>query len=104
MDKFGFIGKFKTVPGSKDALVGILLEAAEGAEAIEGCEQYIIHVSDEEPDAVWVTEIWRDKDSHAASLQLPETAALIGKAKPLIAGVESTRLRSLGGKGFPADG
>ncbi|MEF3303297.1 putative quinol monooxygenase [Paenibacillus sp. GYB003] len=100
MSRFGMIVKFTTKPGRRDALVDILLNGAASEQATTECEQYIVHVSDNEPDAVWVTEIWSSPEAHEASLAREETKASIERAMPLIAGVEATKLKPLGGKGL----
>jgi quinol monooxygenase YgiN len=69
-------------------------------ESIEGCELYVVNIPDNEPDSVWVTEIWSDPSAHQASLSLEESKMLIQRARPLIAGVEQMKLRPVGGKGF----
>jgi quinol monooxygenase YgiN len=38
------------------------------------------------PDAIWITEVWDSRESHAASLRLPAVRAAIAKARPIIAG------------------
>nr|WP_245954595.1 antibiotic biosynthesis monooxygenase [Paenibacillus flagellatus] len=93
-------GKLKAHPGQGEALAAILLEAAEQAETTEGCELYIVNVAEDDPDTIWVTELWRDAAAHEASLRDEETLAMIMRAKPLIAGVEPVKLRPLGGKGY----
>jgi quinol monooxygenase YgiN len=98
MDKFAMYGKFTTVEGERDNLVQILLEAAELLKSYEGCELYIINVSDEHADAIWVTELWKDAEAHAESLKLEGILPLLQRGKPLIAGVEPIKLRSVGGK------
>lgn len=101
MEKFGLIGKFVAVSGKRDELAAILLEAAAAADGFDGCELYAVHVADDDPDGVWVTEVWRDAAAHQASLSLESTKALIARGRPLIASVgESRRLRTLGGKGL----
>ncbi|TDF98003.1 putative quinol monooxygenase [Paenibacillus piri] len=100
MSKFAMYAKFKAQPGQRDALARILLEAAEQCESEQGCELYIVNASDEDPDIIWVTELWSDAEAHAESLRNEDTVALIGRARPLIAGVEPIKLRPLGGKGF----
>jgi quinol monooxygenase YgiN len=98
--KFAMYGKLTAHPGQRDTVVQILLEAAELLESAEGCELYIVNVSDEDPDAVWVTELWRDAEAHAASLKNGNVLALIQRARPLIAGMEPVKLRPVGGKGI----
>lgn len=68
-------------------------------ENIPSCDLYAVHISDDEPNAVWVTEIWKDAESHQASLQSQATKDLIQVGKPLIAGMEHVKLKTVGGKG-----
>lgn len=105
MSKFGMYAKFTAKPGQRDALAEILLEAAAAAEAVEECELYIINFTGDDPDILWVTEIWSHKDAHAASLTQEATRTAIQRAMPLISGVESIPLNPMGGKGlsFPPD-
>ncbi|WP_309122610.1 antibiotic biosynthesis monooxygenase [Paenibacillus sp.] len=99
MEKFGLIGRLIAVPGKRDELAALLLDAAAAAESFDGCELYAVHVADDDPDGVWVTEVWRDAAAHQASLQLESTKAMIARGRPLIAGFgESRKLRTLGGK------
>lgn len=101
MSRFGIYGKFTAQTGKRDTLAQALLEAAAGLNNVEGCELYIVNVSESEPDVVWVTEVWRDEAAHQASLTPPETKAMIQRTMPLIAGIEQTRIVPVGGKGLP---
>ena len=102
MNRFGLHGKLTAQPGQRDALVQILLEAAELLNAVPGCEIYFVSTSLAEPDAIWVTEVWRSEADHAQSLSLPAVRELIGRAKPIIAGMsDSARTVPVGGKGLP---
>lgn len=69
MSKFAMYGKLIAQPGQRDALVQTMLEAADQFDSMEGCELYIINVSENDPDVVWITELSRDAEAHAASLQ-----------------------------------
>ncbi|MNI11511.1 Antibiotic biosynthesis monooxygenase [compost metagenome] len=100
MSKFGLYTKFTTHEGQRDSLVEMLLEAASGMESVEGCDLYVVNIPDNEPNSVWVTEIWNDPSAHQASLTLDEARVLIERAKPLIAGIEQIKLSPLGGKGI----
>ena len=82
---FGMIGKMKAQPGQRDALLATLLESTEG---MPGCLSYVIARDPADGDAIWVTEVWTDAESHKASLSLPAVQAAIAKARPLIAGFE----------------
>lgn len=100
MSKYAMYAKFKAHPGKGGELAQILLEAAEQSKSFDGCELYLINEAAEDPDTIWVTELWRDEAAHDASLHNEDARALIGRAMPLIAGVEPVKLRPLGGKGF----
>ncbi len=80
---YGLIGQMKAAPGKRDELVAILSEDTQG---MPGCLSYIVATDASDADALWITEVWTDKDSHAASLKLPAVQAAIAKARPIIAG------------------
>lgn len=70
------------VTGQRDALIAILLESTQ---QMPGCKSYVIARDPKDADAVWITEVWTDAESHRASLELPEVQRAIARAKPLIA-------------------
>ena len=80
---YGLIGQMKAAPGKRDELVAILSESTGG---MPGCLSYIVAEDTADADALWITEVWTDKASHATSLQLPTVQAAIAKARPIIAG------------------
>ena len=80
---YGLIGQMIAAPGKRDDLIAILAESTQG---MPGCLSYILAKDAANPDALWITEVWTDKDSHAASLKLPAVQAAIAKARPIIAG------------------
>ena len=96
---YGLIGKMTAVPGQRDALAALLLESTA---AMPGCLSYVVATDAADPDALWVTEVWKSRASHQASLALPVVQAAIARGRPLIAGfshrVETT---PLGGVGLP---
>jgi quinol monooxygenase YgiN len=96
---YGLIGKMRTTPGQRDAIMEILLA---GTGAMPGCLSYIIATDPADADAIWVTEVWTDQASHEASLQLPEVQAAIAKARPIITGFEfQVETQPIGGFGLP---
>ena len=95
---FGLIGKMKAVPGQRDAMLAILLESTDG---MPGCLSYVVAKDPNDADGIWVTEVWDSRESHQASLQLPQVRDAIGRARPLIAGFESgTETEPVGGVGL----
>lgn len=102
MSAYGCYVKFTAQPGKRDALVELLLQAAEGVKTAPGCELYIINTSAAEPESVWVTEMWRSQQEHDASLNIEGARELIQQVLPLLAGrPERIDLVPIGGKGFP---
>jgi quinol monooxygenase YgiN len=79
---YGLIGKMTTVPGKREELVAILLA---GTTTMPGCLSYIVAGDPRDPDALWITEVWRSQADHQASLKLPDVQAAMAKGRPLIA-------------------
>ena len=95
---YGLIGKMMATPGRRDELAAILLE---GLQAMPGLRSYIVANDPADPDALWVTEVWQDKESHANSLLLPSVQDAIARGRPLIAGfAERFETEPLGGHGL----
>lgn len=84
--QYGLIGQMIARPGQRAALAAILTE---GTDAMPGNFAYLVGEDAENPDALWIVELWADKAAHAASLQLPAVQAAIAKGRPLIAGFGS---------------
>ncbi|MFD9627360.1 putative quinol monooxygenase [Peribacillus muralis] len=101
MSKFSLFGKFDIQEGERDSMVGILLEAAESMKSLNECEIYLVNVSENEPNSVYVYEVWSSENAHQASLTLEATQTLIQRAKPIITGMERINtLKAMGGKGI----
>lgn len=101
MPRYGLHGKMLAQPGQRDALAALLLEAAREVADAPGCEMYLIATAADDAGALWITEVWRDKAAHDASLTLPGVQAIIARARPLIAGFgERFESVPLGGKGL----
>jgi quinol monooxygenase YgiN len=95
---YGIIGQIRAVPGARAQLAVILLEATG---AMPGCLSYIVAEDPDDADALWVTEVWVDEASHAASLALPAVRDAIARGRPLIAGFGQRFVtRPLGGHGL----
>lgn len=83
---FGLIGKISTTPGHRDEVIALMRS---GTGSMPGCHAYLIAADADNPDAIWVTEVWETEEHHQASLQIPEVRAVIQQAMPFITGVES---------------
>ncbi|MFF3335175.1 putative quinol monooxygenase [Streptomyces sp. NPDC002888] len=82
---YGCMASMKTRPGFRDEVVSILLSAVDGLREA-GCDIYVVGLSDEDDTTIWVTEVWKTKGHHDASLELPQAKAAINKAMPMLTG------------------
>ena len=94
----GLIGKMTAIPGQRGALIAILLDSVAD---MPGCLSYIVAEDLDDANAIWVTEVWESKASHAASLSLPAVQQAIAQGKPLIADFgDSVITEPVGGHGL----
>jgi quinol monooxygenase YgiN len=99
---YGLFGKMQAQPGQRDALVSHLLRAAEMLRDMDGCYLYVINLATDDPDGIWVNEVWRSQAAHQDSLKHEVIQQLIAVARPLIAAMpERIEVTPLGGKGVP---
>ena len=95
---YGLIVKMKAVSGQRDALISILINGVSGT---PGCLSYVVAQDPADLDAIWITEIWDNQDSHKASLSQPAVRDAISRGKPLIASFEqSFETLPIGGHGI----
>jgi quinol monooxygenase YgiN len=80
---YGLIGKMLVAPGKRAAVIALLLE---GTRSMPGCVSYIVAKDTADQNAIWVTEVWQDQDSHRASLSLPAVQQAIAQARSMITG------------------
>src|SRR3954447_22383656 len=92
----------RAVPGRGADLAGLLLEVAAGLASFEGCGMYIVNRAVDDPDEVWVTELWDTREGMQASLRTPAAQAMIPRVMELVAEWgEAIELEPLGGPGLP---
>jgi quinol monooxygenase YgiN len=58
----------RTKPGRRDDVIKLLLRD-QTALRHTGCQLYLVGRNDEEPDPVYVAEVWTSKLAHGDSLQ-----------------------------------
>lgn len=101
MSKFSLFNKFTVQDGERETLVDILLEAAGSMKNLDECEIYLVNIYENEPNCVYVYEVWSNESAHQASLTLEAAQTLIRRAKPIITGIERiSTLKTMGGKGI----
>ena len=95
---YGLIGKMLATPGERDALIEVLLG---GMAKMPGCRSYVVARDPDDPDALWVTEVWDSREAHQASLELPSVREAIATGRPMIAGFgERFETAPVGGHGL----
>jgi quinol monooxygenase YgiN len=98
---YAMTGKLQAQPGKRAVLVDILLRASKVVSTMRGCRSYIVLEDVQDESAVWVFEMWDDKESHDASLRDEQVKGLIAEAMPILAGAPSgSELRVAGGHGI----
>ena len=96
---YGLIGKMLTVSGKRDEVLALMLA---GASAMPGRLSYVVADDPDDPDALWITEVWDSEESHQASLSLPAVREAIAGARSMIAGFgERFVTTPRGGLGLP---
>jgi quinol monooxygenase YgiN len=96
---YGYTGTMHTRPGRRDEVVALLTRDVEMLRSV-GCRVYAVAVNDDDPDLIWVYEIWDSKGHHDDSLQLPSVKKAIDEALPMLTGeFTGTELTVVGGLG-----
>lgn len=85
IDMYGLVGRIIATEGNRDELANILIEGVGG---MPGCLSYVVARDAEDPNALWVTEVWDSEESHRRSLSLQSVQDAIRKGRPLIAGFD----------------
>jgi quinol monooxygenase YgiN/quercetin dioxygenase-like cupin family protein len=88
-------------PGQGEVLASRLLDVARGLSEAPGCRLYLINRSQDDPDVVWVTELWQSQEQLDAALEAPEARDRIPEVLDLVqeGGFERIDLEPLGGAG-----
>ena len=99
-NKYALYGKLQAQNGKGKELGEILLKAAKLVENARGCRLYLVNRNADNPDGVYILEVWDSKQDHDDSLKLPGVRELITQAMPLLDGKpDGVTLEVIGGKG-----
>ena len=82
---FANVATLGVQPGRREELVARLTQPSEEL-AAAGCLLYEVGVSEDEPETVFVVELWTSAEAHRASLELPAVQQAIAEARPLLSG------------------
>ena len=90
-------------PGQRQRLVEILLESGKLFDDDPACVLYLVSASADDPNVVWVIDLWASQAAHAEALKAPALRPFVEQAMPLLEGApEQLEVRPAGGKGLPA--
>ncbi|WP_430592647.1 putative quinol monooxygenase [Humidisolicoccus flavus] len=82
---FANVGSLGVLPGKREELIAILTRH-NPALVDSGCLLYEVGSNDDEPETVFVAELWESAEAHQASLQLDTVRSAIAEAMPLLSG------------------
>jgi quinol monooxygenase YgiN len=82
---FANAGTLGAAPGRRDELVAHLTQRSDVLADL-GCIAYEVGVNADDPDTVFVIELWESAEAHQNSLTLSEVRASIDEARPLLSG------------------
>ena len=77
------ISQITALPGKRDQLAAIL---EHGSRGLAGCIAYVIAADPDDPEALWITELWTDRASHERSLRTEQVASAVARGRPLMKG------------------
>ncbi|GLW72136.1 hypothetical protein Kpho02_44350 [Kitasatospora phosalacinea] len=81
---FSVYGRMTALPGRREELIALLHEGFR-ASSDGGLLTYTINTAPEDPDTVWLTQLWTDKEAHDATTRSEAVAAVTRRLPPLLA-------------------
>ena len=93
------INKMTTKPGKRQEVIDIMVKAGKPFDENPSCLIYLLGGAKDDPNAIWVQDIWTNKEDHETAMQTEEMAAYIKQAMPLLEGMpEQFEIEPAGGK------
>jgi quinol monooxygenase YgiN len=93
-------GKMTVQAGKRDEAIQLLGESIEVLNRTPGCIYYLIGTTDE-PDVMWISELWASKEAKDALATSPETAKVMQELMPLVVSItDQTVMTVVGGFGI----
>jgi quinol monooxygenase YgiN len=104
MEKVARYAKLVAHAGRGAELAGLLIAAGHDLADDPACELYLVNRQADEPDSLWVTELWRSQAHLDAAVERIRGSAPVLAALALVAASQLVELEPLGGKGPGAVG
>jgi quinol monooxygenase YgiN len=81
---FSVYGRMTALPGRRDEVVAVLLDGFRASGG--GLLSYSINTALDDPNTVWLTQLWIDKEAHDTTTRSEPVAAVSSRIPPLLAG------------------
>jgi quinol monooxygenase YgiN len=102
MKYYALINKLTTKPGHRSQVIDILVEAGSSFNDNPACILYLVNEDANNPNVLWVEDIWTSKEKHSLALASPELKSFIPTAMPLLENMpEQIEIVPVGGKKLP---
>ena len=97
--EFALLNRLTAKPGRRDRVIEILLESGKLFADNSACRLYLVAESADDPNLIWVADLWTSEQEHAEALKVPEMRPFVEECMPLLEGMpEQIRVRPVGGK------
>jgi quinol monooxygenase YgiN len=90
MAKFGQHTRIRAKPGKGEALVAKFVEAAEMQRDNPACDLTLVSAAPDDPDVVFLTEVWASEEEHERARTSPEVQAWAKDMPELVDGPPET--------------
>jgi quinol monooxygenase YgiN len=99
---YALLNKLTAKSGQRDSVVDILIESGKIFDDNAACHMYLVSESADDPNVIWVVDLWTTGEAHAEALKTPELRPYVEKSLPMLEGMpEQIEVRPIGGKGIP---
>jgi len=82
---FSVYGRMTALPGRRDELIALLIEGLRAGGDDGGLLAYSVNTAFDDPDTIWLTQLWIDKEAHDATTRSEPVAAVTRRVPPLLA-------------------
>ena len=98
---YALLNKMTAKPAKRDEVIAILLESGKAFNDNSSCVLYLVYKDREDPDTIWIEDVWTNQNDHSAAMNAPEMRPYIMKCMPLLEGMpEQVEIDLAGGKGL----
>lgn len=82
---FSVYGRLTAQPGRRDEMIALLHEGFRAGGDDSGLLTYTINTLADEPDTLWMTQLWVDKEAHDATTRSASVAAVSQRLPAMLA-------------------